>query len=295
MYRVLTAEYERPRKLRPEIPEELERILLQAMALEPAERPASAAELEHRLLAFCRPTFRDHQIERISSSGGFSFHTLSAGPTAPMSAPDLAAITEGSPGDSRAGGAAVAVPARDTDLTPLAESAVLAASIQAARTPRRTLWIAGAAVLLCGTIAGVLVMSNRGGGVDTGAPVGGPPAETGAPTQAAPPPPPPPTTAPTEVAAPAPAEITLRIATDPATAAIELDGVPVTARQLTVRKDNTVHKLRITAPGYAAHEETVRFDETQRVIVQLKRAATRPIRTVRPPRERIESKSPYEQ
>ncbi len=301
MYRVLTAEYEPPRKLRPEIPEELERILLQAMAVDPAARPASAAELEHRLLAFCRPTFRDHQIERISSSGGFSFHALSVGPTAPMSAPDLAAITEGPPGGSRAGVAAVAVPARDTDLTPLAESAVLAASIQAARTPRRTLWIAGAAVLLCGTIAGVLVMSNRGGGGErAGEPATVQPpragsAETGAPTQVATPPPAPPTPPPTEVGVPAPAEITLRCATDPPNAAIERDGVLVTARQITVPKDNTVHKIRITAPGYAAHEETVRFDETQRVIVPLKRAASRPTRPGRPPRDRIESKSPYEQ
>ncbi|HRC59014.1 MAG TPA: serine/threonine-protein kinase, partial [Kofleriaceae bacterium] len=56
MYHVMTGAFTPPRRLRPELPAALERIVLRAMALSPTERPRSAAELEHDLLAFCRPT-----------------------------------------------------------------------------------------------------------------------------------------------------------------------------------------------------------------------------------------------
>jgi hypothetical protein len=92
-------------------------------------------------------------------------------------------------------------------------------------------------------------------------------------------------------------EITLRFEITPKTAKIELDGVPVKARQIAVRKDDAPHRLRITAPGFATYEEEVRFDESQRLVVPLKRATTRPThpgqgssRT-----ERIDSQSPYSQ
>ena len=60
MYRVMSGEYQPPRERRPEIPVELEQIILAAMALDPARRPGSAAELEYALLGFCRPAFREH-------------------------------------------------------------------------------------------------------------------------------------------------------------------------------------------------------------------------------------------
>src|SRR5262245_54559740 len=66
MYRVMTGEYDLPRAHRTDVPPELEQIILRAMAIEPAHRPGSAAELEHALLAFCRPTYREHTIERLS-------------------------------------------------------------------------------------------------------------------------------------------------------------------------------------------------------------------------------------
>jgi eukaryotic-like serine/threonine-protein kinase len=302
MYRVLTAEYAKPRSLRPEIPEGLEQIILQAMAIDPADRPGTAAELEHRLLAFCRPTFRSHQIDRISSSGGFSFHALAASASAPISASDLAAsrdsTRDASPAASKAG--APALPARDTELTPVTEPAEPAAPRQPSGMPRRALWIAGAGVVVLGAIAGVLVMSPGGG--DTAA-------QTQAQAQSPPQPPPlPPPAAspapPAEQATVAPAEIMLWFTTDPPNATIELDGKPVTVRELKVPRDDKEHKIRITAPGYGAHEETVRFDENLRVTVLLKRAVTRPPRATptrpprapptRPPRELIESKSPYD-
>jgi len=69
MYRVTMGEFERPRERRPELPEDLERVVLHAMAQLPAERPASADDLEDELLGFCRPVFRDHASGRLSSPG----------------------------------------------------------------------------------------------------------------------------------------------------------------------------------------------------------------------------------
>ncbi len=301
MYRVLTAEYVPPRQERPEIPEELERIILQAMAIDPAQRPATCGELERRLLDFCRPTFRDHQIERISSSSGFSLAALSAGVTAPMAT----AGAKTGPRDE----AEAAVMLGDTVQTPVGVSSELQAPseiqvpIEEARPPRRALWIAGAAVVLCGLV-GTLVIASRGDD-------GGKPAPTVARPEPAPEqaPPPPPEAAPEEGArgsgAPVPApvsvpeEIMLWFVIEPATARVELDGRVVTARELKVRKDGGVHRLRITAPGFAVHDDEVRFDVNQRLVVQLKRAGTRP--RTRPPRgapperkpELIDPNSPY--
>ena len=58
-------------------------------------------------------------------------------------------------------------------------------------------------------------------------------------------------------------------------------------------RDAATHALKITAPGYAAHEEPVRFDESQRLVIPLRRAPGRRPPTPRPDRTRIESESPY--
>src|SRR4030095_11245840 len=68
MYRVMTGEYARPSVRRPDVPPHLEQLIVSAMAIEPAQRPRSAAELEQALLAFCRPTFREHTIKRMSAA-----------------------------------------------------------------------------------------------------------------------------------------------------------------------------------------------------------------------------------
>jgi serine/threonine-protein kinase len=69
MYRVMIGDYARPRERRPELPEALEALILQAMAQAPEQRPASALELEQALLAYCRPAFREHTSGRMSSPG----------------------------------------------------------------------------------------------------------------------------------------------------------------------------------------------------------------------------------
>ncbi|HMG55882.1 MAG TPA: serine/threonine-protein kinase, partial [Kofleriaceae bacterium] len=60
MYRVMIGDFARPRDVRPDLPRELEDLILRAMAQSPDHRPASAESLERALLAFCRPVFREH-------------------------------------------------------------------------------------------------------------------------------------------------------------------------------------------------------------------------------------------
>ncbi|HWO24546.1 MAG TPA: serine/threonine-protein kinase [Kofleriaceae bacterium] len=120
----------------------------------------------------------------------------------------------------------------------------------------------------------------------------------------------------TAPAAPA-ATITMRFTIEPASAAVEIDGVFVPARQIMVRKDDVPHRLRISAPGYAAQDREVLFDDSQKLVIQLQRAPGGQGRPVARPGERsprldskrldskrlegkqlegkqLESKSPYE-
>ncbi|HEU4731143.1 MAG TPA: protein kinase [Kofleriaceae bacterium] len=69
MYRVTIGDFARPREQRPDLPDDIERIILHAMAQAPADRPASASELERALLPYCRPVFRTHASGRISAPG----------------------------------------------------------------------------------------------------------------------------------------------------------------------------------------------------------------------------------
>jgi hypothetical protein len=266
MYRVMTGEMQPPRALRPDIPVELEQLILRMMAIEPSARPASAAELEQALLAFCRPTFREHTIERTSAQG-FS----------PRLTPQ--------PHTGQ-------VQKYATDQT------VLAPTPPPMQRKRRGLVIAVVAfVAVAGAVAVVVAISS--GGSSTPTATAPPPAPT-PPAPAPPPPKPEPVAAP-----PQPVTVTLRFAVIPAGAAIEIDGKPAD-NPFTVAKDAAVHKLHITAPGYVAHDEELKFDETQKLEITLERVA-KPGRP-QPPRpnnqstkkpdkkpDKIESQSPYDQ
>jgi serine/threonine-protein kinase len=98
-----------------------------------------------------------------------------------------------------------------------------------------------------------------------------------------------------------PATITLRFAVQPSAAVITLDGTRLNGSELVVHKDAAPHRLRITAAGYLGHEETISFDESQRLVVQLMHVASptqgkdpRKDRSRTERTERIESRSPYE-
>src|SRR4051812_34453380 len=69
MDRVITGDHTWRRLLGRDLPEALEQIIVRAMALEPADRPSSAHELEAALMPFCRPVFRDAATGRLSAPG----------------------------------------------------------------------------------------------------------------------------------------------------------------------------------------------------------------------------------
>jgi serine/threonine-protein kinase len=315
MYRVMTGEYVRPRQLRRDLPEALDQIIVRAMALEPGARPSSAHELEAALMPLCSQMFRDAVTGRLSAPG-LAFRSSTAHRADALVPP----TTPGRPGDPATGPGAHPSWPQATGPGPSSVPGIsgVSAPLPVGTTPaprsRAPVFILGAAIVVVGIVIAVVLGTRGDPAVATG------PAATASPVT---PPTPPPTAAPSatpaagtvptppahaEPAAPqhteepaAPPKITLRLAIEPAGATITLDDAPVTGPELVVPRDAKQHHLRITASGYLPDDETVSFDESQRLVVQLKKAAApgrgkphkeRPEHPERP--EKIESQSPYD-
>jgi eukaryotic-like serine/threonine-protein kinase len=327
MYRVTIGDFDPPRARRPEIPEALEQVILHAMARTAAERPASAADLEQALLPFCGAAFRTAASDGIaaplqtgrygqhrardsspSSPGAFGGPTLSDGSPEPRT-----------PTGSRAAGAPPPAGARPIDEQATTEVNVRESSrsapqpLPAASAPlavprsrtRRIVLV----VALCAVAAGAAVTFafalTRTAEPSRAAVV---PATTSMPAATQAPAAPPPAEArpasgvtavadlPPAGGEAAPATITVKLAIDPASAAVTLDGAAVAGNELTLPRDGALHRLRITAAGYQGYDESLRFDESQRLVVALKRTVVpgrpRPPRKDREP-SGIDSESPY--
>lgn len=266
LYRVLTGEYVRARERRPSIPEGLDELIASAMALEPAARPASAAELEQALMHFCRPAFRDHMIQRISS----------------------ARIVFGTSPPYRRSQPVVPNVQHSTDPTLLAPSGIVPAPPkQRSKLP----FILGALLALGGVAAAIIATqgSSEPRPLEAKAEVPAAPAPAPAPS------PPPPA---------GPEMVTLRFNVEPKDATIVVDGQTVTGGELVVGMDGNDHALTVNAPGFIEHSEPVRFDVSQRLVIRLQRAAKTTSKPAKRPakrpasqetkRERIESESPYQ-
>jgi len=326
MYRVTIGDYARPRERRPELPEELEQIILHAMAQLPANRPASAADLEQALLPYCRLVFREHASGRISAPG-LAFKTppygtgargssasldpaLFAGPTMSDERPDDLQLPSSGSAPVKVEGKADDRPESSLALT---TSVVLSEALRSGRgSLARRILIGGAIIVGGAAVAGALVFAFTGGShppvTVAPLPIPEPVGVTGKPPAT------PPEHAertgnvetPGDKPVQTPETITLRFAIDPPGAVVTLDDTHVRETELVVAKDDATHRLRITAAGYVAHDETIAFTESQRLVVQLKRVAG-PVRVVkdkdphkptteRPQsRELIESTSPYQQ
>jgi eukaryotic-like serine/threonine-protein kinase len=263
IYRVMTGDYQRARERRPDIPEALDHIIATTMSLAPDVRPASAVELEQALLQFCRPAFRDHMIQRISSAG-IVFGTA---PPHRLSQPPVA-INHG------------------TDPTLLAPSGMVP------RKRSKLPFVLAGVLVLGGAVATVIALQS---GKQTK------PLEVSSPAPVAmktEPPPPPTATPPPPTPPAAPATITMKFAVEPKHATITVDGKPVTNAELVADKDDADHKLVITAPGFKPHDESLRFDDNQKLVIRLDKATKQTTPTHRPAKqetkhERIESESPY--
>jgi serine/threonine-protein kinase len=284
MYRVMIGDFARPREQRPDLPEALEQIILHAMAQAPENRPASAAELEQALLPFCRPAFREHTSGRMSMPGiplPTPLPSPARRPSTGLGHTDIASD------HTLVASSQVSAPAvRDRATTsPVATTSgdhpVTVTLLRRSRVP----WIAGAIVVFAGIAGAVIALGGDdtpGEVVPPAPPAALPVAHTAADAASAPPPAPDappetpgarPATDPTGESPAVPAAtITLQFAVKPAGAAIVLDGAQIRATELVVPRDDAPHTLRITASGYAGHDQTIRFDESQRLTVQLKRA-----------------------
>ena len=280
MYRVLGGEFVRPRERRPEIPPALEQLILRAMASTPTERFASAGELEHALLAFCRPAVREHTIEGISA----------VGMQLRMSSPLRPAQLGTGVGTDRT---VVATPTHPVPATPTAvrrssnaaRIAMLLGALGALGLGGVLLW---QSLPRTGTAEPTLAgPSAQLGGVDAASP-GANAARSPADAR---------TVAGATAADAAPTMITLRFAIDPASAAVAIDGTPIIGTELSVVKDGVTHHLTITAAGCVDHTEDIVYDESQRLAVRLERSARvdKPRKPHKPHTtdDRIDSESPY--
>jgi serine/threonine protein kinase len=271
MYRVMTGDYIRPRDTRQDIPAELEQVILQAMALDAVDRPPSAAALEQMLLPFCRATFREHTIERIST------------PSLRAHRPSVA------PGGMSTG----------TERTVLAPTPPASKAYKAVPPPGKSkapLFAVLALVVVGGGIAGYAM--TRGGDAAKDPPAKEP--VVVAPPPAALPPPPTPPTPPAPPPVAASSNITLTFDIKPKTALVTLDGKQIVAEELVVAADAGEHELSITAPGYEPDVSKLKLDQSHRLSIQLQKVVSvkptgkdRPTGKERGRTDRIDTQSPY--
>jgi serine/threonine-protein kinase len=278
IYRVMSADYRRARERRADIPEGLDDIIAASMALQPEARPSSAAELEHALLQYCRPAFRDHMIQRISSAG----IVFGTSPPHRQSQPSADALRSG----------------YGTDPTLMAPSDMVPAAARP-KPKRSKVPLILAALLVLGGAAATIVAVQSGKQTKPFDASAEPPATAPVAMKADLPPAPPPVVTPPPAATPppAPATITVKFSVEPKHATISVDGKPVNNGELVADKDEADHALAVSAPGFKSHEEPLRFDESQKLVIRLEKATkATPIRKPpkqEPKRERIESESPY--
>ena len=275
-------------------PAELDVIVGRCLARDPAERYRDVGEL-----ALALAPFADEPDRRLARSLGRASRASTPPAPAPRDPDPHATVLTHAPRLPQTY-PVISIEASSPDPERAPDTLQAAGAIERRPAARRSRWI-GPVVLAASAVGGISlgIAATRGDDASPGTRVALHRAEP-AEVAAVPPPPPPPSPSlvvappsrPAVAAAPQPAPtITLRFALDPAGAAIELDDVFVTARQIKVHKDDELHRLRISAPGFTAYEGTVRFDESQKLTLRLVRPASRP---APPSPSRIESKSPYE-
>jgi eukaryotic-like serine/threonine-protein kinase len=326
MYRVTIGDFQRPRERRLDVPRSLEHIILRAMAQAPADRP-HARELETALLPFCRQAFRDGS-GRITALGPSHRTPAPADDTRPrtLGPATFSGVTEPlqaaePPTEQTAPGRPEPGPPSDGELiAPAAPPDLQGPTIAVPRS--RALRVVVACLLVTAGALGAVVIARRITGDSTRTAGAAPelprPAPATAPTArhpipAAPVAPSAPVAPPVAsgndephpaVSDPAavgsePAQITLHLATNPPGAVVLLDGERVTGSELVVARDDTLHRLQVSSPGYGAYTGTVRFDANKHLSIQLRRSRPHknPVKPEPPeapePLDRIYTESPY--
>ncbi len=266
-------DYPSARALRPEVPEALSAVAARAMAPNPDDRFATAAEMQAALEsamestglragvrevgALCTEAFATER-ERIRAIIERQVALASASATGELAAVSLPGVREESVSmpppslpsatppemDGAGGGPASFTVTRKDELR-----------------PRRVWALAGGGVVLAGILGAVVVLAMR----DTSTPAA---------TRAAGPVPSPPP-APASASAPAPATIDLHVSAAPAAARITLDGTPVSSNpfHVTLKRDDSLHRVSASAPGFVTEDRMVAFDKDVSLDLSLQRAA----------------------
>lgn len=295
VHKVATGQITPPRKVNPDVPDELERIIMKALAHDREHRHATAAELQAELEAFADrrlPSSREvgklvsdmfaEQRRKMRALIEQQLLTISQSPATDASDPALPF----------------------TSSSPLPQAYTTSVSDQAMSLPKRSpvkraLVVLALAVLL---VATPMLMSRSSEpqrvSTDPVVPVAAASMQEPEPLKLVPEP------APAEAP-----EVTLRLRAEPVTAKLFLDDEPLPENPhvITVPKNNEPHTLRAEAKGYHALSRTLRFNEDANVELVLepladkrkarrragKRTSEAPVRaaqatTVEQPKARVE-------
>jgi serine/threonine-protein kinase len=295
MFKVMSGDYRPARTLRPDLPRELEQIIAAAIALDPQDRPQSAAALEQALVPFCGSALRDLKFPAATPSFQPAVTPITA-PTAVHRSNRPAAIAPVIGSGRRrlvmgliasmavvGGVAAIVVTNRDTTVV-----------------TNRDTTVETALSLAKEFTADVQALDVQ----PTTAQPTPPPRPAALPTDAKPTtvePKGPPASSEIAIAPSKTSTITLRFSVAPPSARIYLDGSRLRSNEIVVPKDDSPHKVHISAPGFVPYDETITFDETQKLAIDLSRSsrairATKSVSTSTANRgsDKIESQSPYD-
>ena len=285
-----------PRSFDPNVPERLERICMRALAYDPAQRYATAAEMQAELDAYIaslglsptrralgeavgkafaedRARLKGVVEQQLSNAALLTTGESPAVRFAPASLPSspsaLPYLPSGLPsGDARSRSAPIMsapMVAEHASATGSRTNAGAVRSIPPAASANRGVWVVGgvlAVLLILG--AGAFAMKSRA--VKSAATSASSAQELPAPSAAAS------ATAPaTSAVTPRVAKLTLRLT--PPGASVFLDGEPVTpaADGVVERPTGESHRLRVEAPGFTTDERTLVFEADRAVDVRLVR------------------------
>ena len=234
MYRILSGEYVKLSMRQASVPEDLEAVVVEAMALDPRDRFASADDFADALGPF--------------RSGSSAVYTKQHTPRPRSKAVSVQASSAAPPTAEAVTADTVAAPSTAPDLKP---------PVPPPRSRKGlALGLAAGLVVLVGGIAAVAYKLNAG------------PAKSAAPAPA-----PAPAAAPAAAPAPAPVvtpAVIIDFAVSPPDAVITVDGKPLAAPRLTLPEPAAAAvAVHIEAPGYRPYDGRHTFDHSQSLVLRL--------------------------
>jgi serine/threonine protein kinase len=290
IYQVLSGDYVKPSTRRPDLPPDLEAVVIKALALKPWDRFASADELMDALEPF-RSNQRSMPSVRIpvqklgrqnKRSETATSETLAASPSSPMPPLDRTEATEAT-GPMR----------MDSQLGDTLSVTAISDAQAARRSPVRIVLAALALTVAAGVALALLWPQD-------GAP---PPKAAAAPVTA---PPVPIDTAP-EPPGDTPEEVVLEFSVTPPEATVTVDGQPVENGELARPAGDTPLTVKVEAEGYEPRELQIKPDRSRIIDVELDEKTVAPApgarttpgrrnprdRRNRPKNDRIITDDPY--